>query len=100
VEFQVRGTPTGPDPRWLELARHCANELDAITAAAMKYVRENVAEVPQNPPDVRWVDVGIGDRAEIEWFATLEDDYDLWSVRFRVVPPDTFAPIAHSRRPW
>ena len=66
----------------------------------MKHVRDNVTEVPHNTPEVRWVVVGIGDRAEIEWFATLQDDYDLWSVRFRVVPPDTFEPVAHSRRQW
>jgi hypothetical protein len=100
VEFQVRGTPAGPDPQWLELARRCANKVDAISAAAMKYLRETPADVPNKTPEVRWLDIGLDDRPEIEWFATLRDDYDLWSVRFRVVLPDSFAPVAFSRRAW
>ena len=100
VEFQIRGTAAGPDAKWLDLARSCATELDAITAAAMNHLRRTVADVPQETPEVRGVDVGLADRAEIEWFATLQDDYDLWSVSFRVNPPGTFVPIAQSRRQW
>ena len=100
VEFQVRGTQAGPKPHWLDLARRCASKLDEITATAMKYLRETASSVPEKAPEVRWLDIGLDDRAEIEWFATLEDDYDLWSVRFRIVPPDGFAAISHSRRPW
>jgi hypothetical protein len=100
VEFQVRGTAAGPDPVWLDLARQCAKELDTISGAAMQYLRHAVAEVPYETPEVRWVDVGLEDRSEIEWFATLRDDYDLWSVRFRVNSLNTFEPIAHSRRAW
>src|SRR5690242_8226349 len=73
VEFQVRGTHTGPEPQWLDLARLCAGKLDEITAAAMKYLRDTAPAVPQQPPDLRWLDIGLDDQAEIEWFATLED---------------------------
>ncbi len=100
VECHVRGTATGPDSKWLELSRQFAGELDAISAAAMQYLRDGVADVPLETLEVRWVDVGLDDLAEIEWFATLHDDYDLWSVKFRFVPPNSFAPFAHSRRQW